>query len=95
MWDLPCSHTLCLMIIQGDLPGAHTILSDKYKRRVPHTNWYPEDMTKCWGSKRKKGMVHNADAWQVFRKYWHPYIFLKRGTTHNPAVKWSLKMLGA
>ena len=69
-------------------------LSDENKRRVPHTTRYPEDMTKCWGSKREKGMVHTAGARQVFRKYGHPYIFLKRGTTHNPAVKWSLKKLG-
>ena len=67
---------------------------DEYKRRVPHTTHYPEDMTKCWGSKREKGMVNNAGARQVFRKCGHPYIFLKRGTTHNPAVKWSLKKLG-
>ena len=93
MRDLPGSRTFCLMIIQGDLPGART-LSDYYKRRVPHTTRYPEDMTKCWGSKRKKGMVHNAGAGQVCRKYGHPYIFQKRGTTHNPAVKWSLKKLG-
>ena len=39
-------------------------------------------------------MVHNAGARQVFRKYGHPQIFSKRGTTHNPAVKWSLKKLG-
>ena len=50
-------------------------LSDDYKRRVPHTTRYPEDMTKCWGSKRKKGMVHNVSARQVFRKYGQPYIF--------------------
>ena len=31
-------------------------------------------------------MVHNPSARQVFRKYGHPYNFLKRGTTHNPAV---------
>ena len=68
-------------------------LSDDYKRRVPHTTWYPEDMTKCWGSKRKKGMVYNAGAQQAFRKYGQPYIFQERGTTHNPAVKWSLKKL--
>ena len=36
-------------------------------------------------------MVHTAGARQVFRKYGHPYIFLKRGTTHNPAVKWSFE----
>ena len=51
-------------------------------------------MTNGWGFKREKGMVHTAGARQVFRKYGHPYIFLKRGTTHNPAVKWSLKKLG-
>ena len=50
-------------------------LSDEYKRRIPHTTWYPEDMIKCWGSKREKGMVHNAGAWQVFTKYGHPHIF--------------------
>ena len=61
-------------------------LSDEYKRRVPHTTRYPEDMTKCWGSKREKGMVHTAGARQVFRKYGHLYIFLKRSTTHNPVV---------
>ena len=49
--------------------------SDEYKSRVPHTIRYPEDMTKCWGSKREKRMVHNAGARQVFRKYGHPYIF--------------------
>ena len=69
-------------------------LSDENKRRVPHTTGHPEDMTKFWVSKRGKGMVHIAGAWQVFRKYGHLYIFLKRGTTHNPAVKWSLKKLG-
>ena len=69
-------------------------LSDEYKRRVPHTTRYPEDMTNGWRFKREKGMVHTAGARQVFRKYGHPYIFLKRGTTHNPAVKWSLKKLG-
>ena len=40
-------------------------LSDDHKRRVPHTTQHPEDITKCWGSKRKKGMVHNAGSWQV------------------------------
>ena len=35
-------------------------LSDEYKSRVPHTTRYPEDMTKCWGSKREIGMVHTA-----------------------------------
>ena len=50
-------------------------LSDEYKERVPHTIRYPEDMIKYWGSKREKGMVHTAGAWQVFRKYGHPYIF--------------------
>ena len=50
-------------------------LSYEYKRSVPHTTRYPEDMTKCWGSKREKGMVHTAGARQVFRKYGHPYIF--------------------
>ena len=50
-------------------------LSDEYKRRVPHTTWYPEDMTKCWGSKREKGMVHTAGARQVFRKDGHPCNF--------------------
>ena len=50
-------------------------LSDENKRRVPHTTRYPEDMTKCWGSKRGKGMVHTVGARQVFRKYGHPYIF--------------------
>ena len=61
-------------------------LSDDYKRGPtrsclmttkvgPHTTRYPEDMTKCWGSKRKKGMVDNVGARQVFRKYGHPYIF--------------------
>ena len=69
-------------------------ISDEYIRRVPHTTRYPEDMTKCRGSKRKKGMVHNVGAWQVFKKYGHPDILKKRGTTHNPAVKWSLKILG-
>ena len=68
-------------------------LSDDYKRRVPHTTRYPEDMTKCWGSKRENGTVHNAGARQVFRKYGHPYIFLKNGTTQNPAVKWPLRKL--
>ena len=46
-----------------------------FKSGVPHTTWYLEDMTKCLGSKRKKGMVHNAGARQVFRKYGHPYMF--------------------
>ena len=69
-------------------------LSDEYKRRVPHTTRYSEDITKCWGSEREKGMVHNAGARQVFKKYGHPYIFLQGGITHNPAVKWSLKKLG-
>ena len=50
-------------------------LSDEYKRRVPYTTRYPEDMTKCWGSKRGKGMVHNPGARQVFRKYGHRYNF--------------------
>ena len=50
-------------------------LSDEYKRRVPHTTLYPEDMTKCWGSKKEKGILHTAGAWQVFRKYGHPYNF--------------------
>ena len=65
-----------------------------FKSGVPHTTRYPEDVTKCWGSKRKKDMVHNAGARQVSRKYGHPYIFLKKRTTHHPAVKWSLKKLG-
>ena len=75
MRDLPGSRTLCLIIIQGDLPGACTPLSDEYKRRVPHTTLYPEDMTKCWGSKKEKGILHTAGARQVFRKYGHPYNF--------------------
>ena len=58
-------------------------LSDDYKRRVPHTTQYPEDMTKCWGSKR---MVHNSGARQVSRKYGHSYIFLKR----VPYTTWQL-----
>ena len=37
-------------------------LSVEYKRRVPHTTCDPEDMTKCWGFKREKGVVHNAGA---------------------------------
>ena len=45
-------------------------------------------MTKCWGSKRKKDMVPNAGARQVFIKYGHPYIILKGGITHNLAVKY-------
>ena len=53
-------------------------LSDDYKRRVPHTTRYPEEMTQCCGSKSEKGMVHKAGAQQVFRKYGHPYIFFKR-----------------
>ena len=86
MQDLPRSHTLCLMIIQGDLPGAHTILSDEYKRRVPYTNWYPEDMTrKAWYIMLMPGR---------FLESIGTHIFLKRGTTHNPVVNWSLKMLG-
>ena len=40
-------------------------LSDENKRRVPHTTRYPEGMTKCWASKRGKGMVHTAGARQV------------------------------
>ena len=64
------------------------------KSGVHHTTWYPQDITKCWGSKRRKGMVHSAGAQQVFRKYGHPYIFFKKGTTHHPAVKGSLKKLG-
>ena len=75
MRDLPGSRTLCLIIIQGNLPGVRTLLSDENKRRVPHTTRYPEYMTKCWGSKRGKGMAHTAGARQVFRKYGHPYIF--------------------
>ena len=75
MRDLPGFCTFCLMIIQGDLLGARNPLSDEYKRRVHHPTRYPEDMTKCWGFKREKGMVHNAGARQVFRKYGHPYIF--------------------
>ena len=50
-------------------------LSDDYKRRVPHTTRYPEDMTKCLGSKRKEGMVRNTGGRQAFRKYGHPCIF--------------------
>ena len=76
------------------MPVPSYPLSTDYKSGVPHTTWYPKDMTKCWGSERKKGMVHNAGAWQVFRKYGHPYIFFKKGTTHHLAVKWSLKRLG-
>ena len=69
-------------------------LSDDHKSGVSHTTRYPEDITKRWGSKRKKGMVHNAGVLHVFRKYGHPYISLKKDTTHHPAVKWSLKNLG-
>ena len=68
-------------------------LSDDHKRRVPHTTRYPEDMTKCRGSKRKNVMVHNAVARRVLENM-GTHIFLKRGTTHNPAVQWSLKKLG-
>ena len=42
-------------------------LSDENKKRVPHTTRYPEDMTKCWGSKKGKSMVHTAGARQVFK----------------------------
>ena len=93
MRDVPCSHTLNL-IIQGDLPGAHTILSDEYKRRVTHTNWYPEDMTNV-------GDLRGRKAWYImpipgrFLENIGTHIFFKKGTTHNPAVMWPLKMLGA
>ena len=51
-------------------------LSDENKRKKGASHHrYPEDMTKCWGSKRGKGMVHTAGARQVSRKYRHPYIF--------------------
>ena len=59
------------------------LLSDEYKRRVPHTTRYPEDMTKCWGSKREKGMVHTAGARQVFRKYGYSYIFFYKRVPHT------------
>ena len=73
MRDLPGSRTFCLMIIQGDLPGARTLaMSDDYKRRVLHTTWYPKDMTKCWGSKRKK-------AWYIMPV---PGRFLENMGTH-------------
>ena len=94
MGDLPGFRTLFLVIIQWGPTRWPYPLSDDHKSGVPHINWYPEDMTKCWGAKRKKGIVHNAGARQVFKKYGHPYIFLKKGTTHHPAVKWSLKKLG-
>ena len=65
-----------------------------FKSGVPHTTRYSEDMTKCWGFKRKKDTVHSVGARQVLREYGHPYIFLKIGYhTHHPAVMWSLKKL--
>ena len=52
------------------------------KEGVPHTTQHPEDITKCWGSKRRKVMAHNAGARQVFTKIGHPYIFKKK-TLHT------------
>ena len=90
MRDLPRSHTLCLMIIQGDLPGAHTILSDEYKRRVPHTNWYPEDMTNV-------GDLRGRKTWYImlavpgrflenigrFLENTGTHIFFRKGVPHT------------
>ena len=61
--------TRCPYPLSGDYTRGPTRcpypLSDDYKRRVLHTTWNAEDMIKCWGSKRKKRMVHNAGALQV------------------------------
>ena len=54
-------------------------MSDDHIRRVIHTTQYPEDMTKYWRSKTKKGMVHNSGSWQVFIKIWEPIYFLQKG----------------
>ena len=69
-------------------------LSDENKRRVPHNTRYPEDMTKCWGSKRRKGTVHTASARQVIRKYGYPYIFLKGVPLTTRQLSGLLKKLG-
>ena len=80
MRDLPGSRTLCLMIIQGDLPVARTLCLMTTKG-VPHTTRYPEDMTKCWGSKRKK-------AWYTmpvpgrFLENVGTHIFFKKSVPH-------------
>ena len=66
----------------GDLPGAHTILSDEYKRRVPHTNWYPEDMTNI-------GDLRGRKAWYImstpgrFLENIGTHIFFKKGVPHT------------
>ena len=57
-------------------------LSDNYERRVPHTTRHPEYMTKCWGSKRKKGMVHNVGAQQVLENM-GAHVFFKIGVPHT------------
>ena len=77
-----------------DLPGNYTDnytrgptrcpypLSDEYKRRVPHTTRYPEDMTKCWGSKREK-------VWYIlpvpgrFLENMGTHVFFKKGVPHT------------
>ena len=57
-------------------------LSDEYRRRVPHTTRYPEDMTKCWGSKREK-------VWYImpvpvrFLENMFTHISFKKGAPHT------------
>ena len=50
-----------------------SVPSVEYKRRVPHTTRYPEDMTKCWESKREK-------VWYTMPV---PGRFLENMGTHN------------
>ena len=57
-------------------------LSDEYKRKVPHTTRYPEDMTKCWGSKREK-VWHILLVLGRFLENMGTHIFFKKGVPHT------------
>ena len=51
------------------------LLFDDYKRRVPHTTRYPEDIIKCWGSKRKKAWYIIPMSGRFLENMGTPYIF--------------------
>ena len=61
---------------------CHTILSDEYKRRVSHTNWYIEDMTNV-------GDLRGRKAWYImlmpgrFLENIGTHIFFKKGVPHT------------
>ena len=59
-----------------------TILSDDYKRRVSHTNWYPEDGTNV-------GDLRGRKVWYImpipgrFLENIGTHVFFKKGVPHT------------